>query len=364
MNASRPRIVQHSFGSLGSGGPIGALGRILQSDLVESFEFRHVQQSMAAGGINLRLIRQMAREMRDFHPDMAHIRGLGNEGFHGVLAARIARVPRILVSVHGSVGDVVAGHGSLRQRIVSGVLEPITLRMATDVAVVCEAALHKAILRRVGHKLVGVVPNGVDIPSISATVRSRTRHALGIASDDVVLIIVARLAHDKGHANMLESLETLPRECRDNTHVLIVGDGPDSQSIAARAEKLEGVRAHMLGRRLDVDSLLAASDAFVLPSLHENMSNALLEAMAAGLPVVSTAVGGTTEVVSHGGGILVPPGDADALSEALEQILTDANLRKELGARARLAVEQNYTTQHMTAALASVYWRVLERQKK
>jgi Glycosyltransferase len=273
----------------------------MESDLVDSFEFRHVRQPLAAGGINIALIREMAREMKAFHPDLAHIRGLGNEGFHGVAAARLARVPRILVSVHGSVGDVINSRGRLRQGVVANLLEPLTLRMATAVCTVCESALNKPILRRVQDKVVGVVPNGVDLPNLDQVDRAQTRQELSIGRDAAVLIVVARLALDKGHLDLLEAMEGVTMPTQRALHLLIVGDGPDSAAISQRASRLRNVTVHLLGRRLDVNQLLRASDVFVFPTLHENMSNALLEAMASGLPVVATNVGGNTEVVSRGG---------------------------------------------------------------
>lgn len=360
MSDWRPRIVQHSFGALGSGGPIGALTRVLDSDLSECFEFRHVRQTVAAGGVNLGLARRMANEMRQFKPDLVHVRGLGNEGFHGVLAARIARVPRVLVTLHGSVADLVSGSGSPRQRIVANVLEPATVRMADYVATVTDSALDKPVIRGVKHKVVGVIPNGVDVPVLGREVRNEVRIDLRIPEDAVVLIIVGRLALDKGHLDLLEALDSLSAATTDQVYLLVVGDGPDSERIRDRAAKLRAVQARLLGRRMDVQRLLAASDVFVLPSLHENMSNAILEAMAAGLPVISTRVGGTTEILSQGGGILVPPSDQSSLAVALDESLTDPVLRKRLGADARRLIESKYTTRHMTTSLGELYWRILE----
>src|SRR3712207_5241119 len=139
----KPRIVQHSFGAQGSGGPIGALTRVLASDITKSFDFLHVAQPYRAGGLNLSLVNQMAKEMRSFRPDLAHIRGLGNEGLHGVLAAKVAGVPKILVSVHGSVRDLQSETVSFRRLVVGRILEPLTLQLATHVVTVCEDALHK-----------------------------------------------------------------------------------------------------------------------------------------------------------------------------------------------------------------------------
>ncbi|WP_051973618.1 glycosyltransferase, partial [Cryobacterium sp. MLB-32] len=404
---ARPRIVQHSFGTVGSGGPIGTLTRVLASGLGDSFEFRHVAQPGAAGGINLRLLSSMARQMREFHPQLAHIRGLGNEGFHGVLAARLAGVPTILVSVHGSVRDLVHGPVGLRRWIVGWVLEPLTLRLATHVVVVCEDALAKPVLRPVRRKIVGVVPNGVDLPDAgpaatatdagesadagpaatatdagesadagpaatasdtgesadadpAATSRAGLRGQLAIGVDDLVLIVVGRLVLDKGYLDLLDALDRLPPGGAA-VHVLVVGDGPDAAVIRERAASVSRVHVHLLGRRLDVPVLLSAADVFVLPSLHENMSNALLEAMAAGLPVVATRVGGSTEVVGHGGGLLVPPHDPAALAAALQQLFDDPALRSRLGREARAVVAARYTTARMTARLTAVYTALLGR---
>lgn len=358
---AKPRIVQHSFGSPGSGGPIGALTRVLDSDLAESFDFLHVAQPYPAGGLNLKLIRAMAKEMRAFRPDLAHIRGLGNEGFHGVIAASVARVPRILVSVHGSVRDLVSGPGGVRRWAIGRVLEPLTLRLATDVVTVCEDALQKPILQPYCSKIVGVVPNGVDLFTHPRNSRAELRRTLSIGPEDIVLIIVGRLVLDKGGLDLLEALGSLRVNPKDTAiHLLIVGDGPDRELISDRARSVVNVHVHILGVRHDVPDLLDASDIALLPSWHENMSNALLEAMAAGLPVIATKVGGNTEIVSRGGGILIPPHDPPALASAIDGLVRNRPQRIALGREARLVIEAGYTTLHMTRRLSDVYRSILE----
>lgn len=356
---NKPKIVQHSFGSIGSGGPIGVLGRILASELTASFDFLHVSQP-AAGGLNLHLVHQMATQMRCFRPDLAHIRGLGNEGLHGVLAAKAAGVPRILVSVHGSVRDLVSGQAGLRRCIVGHAAEPMTLRLATHITTVCEAALEKPILQAWAEKVVGVVPNGVDVVDITRTDRERVRDELSIASNDIVLVMVARLVLDKGGLDLLQALRHLPAEVTSKAvHLLIVGDGPDREEIERAAQRVANVKVHILGTRHDVPVLLGACDVGILPSWHENMSNSLLEAMAAGLPVVATRVGGNTEVVSQGGGVLVPPHDPRALAIAIQELILSGHRRALLGQEARSVVEGAYTMRHMTQRLADVYRSVL-----
>ncbi|MDH6235809.1 glycosyltransferase [Cryobacterium sp. CG_9.6] len=363
---NRQRIVQHSFGSIGSGGPIGALARVMNSQITGEFEFRHVAQPAAAGGVNLRLVRRMARQMRDFHPHLAHIRGLGNEGFHGVLAARLAGVPRILVSVHGSVRDLVHGRGSTRRALVGWVLEPLTLRLATHVVTVCEDALDKPVLAPVWRKVVGVVPNGVEVVrSSTADQRRRVRRELNIQPHDVALICVGRLVLDKGQVDLLAALDGLTPLPGAIVHVLLVGDGPDRAPIARAAASVSSSnRVHLLGQRDDVPALLAAADVAVFPTLHENLSNALLEAMAAALPIVATRVGGNTEVLRNGGGVLVPPGDPFALAAALQTLIVDAELRTVVGQAARATVENGYTTGHMVARLAQVYRAILAADRR
>jgi glycosyltransferase involved in cell wall biosynthesis len=358
---NRPRIVQHSFGAPGSGGPIGALGRVLASDIVESYDFLHVAQPYPAGGVNLKLITHMAKQMRSFRPDLAHIRGLGNEGFHGVLAAKLAGVPKILVSVHGSVRDLQSGVGTIRQLTIGQVLEPLTLRLATHVVTVCEDALDKPILHASTRKVIGVVANGVDLIDASKGSGTKLRQTLSIGSSDIVLIMVARLVVDKGGLDLLKALQSLPLESTSKVvHLLIVGDGPDRELLADQARSVANVQIHMLGRRHDVSELLRASDIALLPSWHENMSNALLEAMAAGVPVIATRVGGNTEIVSQGGGVLVSPHDPAALAFAIHELILDRRRRVMLGEEARAVIETAYTTRHMTQRLSDVYRSILE----
>lgn len=356
----KPRIVQHSFGARGSGGPVGALSRVLASNMADRFDFCHVAQRDAAGGLNLRLAVLMAKQMRQFRPDMAHVRGLGNEGFHGVIAARLAFVPKILVSVHGSVSDL-SGPVTPRRWIVSHVLEPLTLRLATHIVTVCDAARAKPVLQATSRKLVGSVYNGVDPIYVSPASREAKRQELLIDDEDVVVVIVARLVLDKGHLDLFQALKLIDSGQTAKLQLLVVGDGPDRELIKETARSVSGVRIRFMGRRHDVPEILGASDIAVLPSWHENMSNALLESMAAGVPVIATSVGGNPEVVSRGGGVLVPPRDPKALALALAELTHDPDTRSRLSREGRAVIASGFTVEHMTARLGEVYETILTK---
>ncbi|GAB3444342.1 hypothetical protein GCM10027517_23870 [Phycicoccus ginsengisoli] len=357
---SKPVIVQHSFGDTGSGGPIGALERLLRSPLSDRYEFVRMHQPGPAGGINLPLVQAWASMLREVRPDLVHVRGLGNEGFHGVLAARVARCPRILVSIHGTVRDLSHSTNRLRQGVLVRGIEPATLSMATDVAAVCRAMRDRTFLDRVRENVRGYVPNGVNVPlPVTAADRAKKRAGIGLSPSDVGVVVVGRLSLEKGHLQLADALGRLDQKALTSAVLVLVGDGPDAATITAAYTAVPGLRLVALGRRHDVQDILQACDVFAFPTLHENLSNALLEAMAAGLPVVASAVGGNVEVLEQGGGILVPVSDRVQLSDAVERLVREPGLRTSLGQQGVDVIRNSYTEDHMVRGWDRMYQAIL-----
>lgn len=354
----RPIIMQHVFGLPNSGGPVVALDRILRHSALKDYEFHRLNQVEPAGGINVRLLNTFRKEIEKVSPDLIHVRGLGNEGFHGVLAARLAGVPNILVSIHGTVRDLKFLQSRIRHTLVRDVLEPATLSMATHIITVCEYAATREFLSPYKSKFMGVVPNGVNLPIISDKDRLVMRNKLGILNDEVVAICVSRLTREKGYFFLAEALRKLP-QLKFPMKIIIVGNGRDKSCIEKEMQGIGAVEIIFLGQRDDVGSILCAGDFFIFPSLHENLSNALLEAMSYGLPAVATAVGGNVEVIAHGGGVLVPVDDSDSFSRAIAKYVNDTKSRLMDGINARKVVEEHYTSQHMAGGLCSVYQDII-----
>jgi glycosyltransferase involved in cell wall biosynthesis len=205
------------------------------------------------------------------------------------------------------------------------------------------------------HKI-EVIRNGIDLERFRQHPDPDLRRTLTGGSDDVVFVTTARLDPQKG-------LDVLLRAARavDGARFVIAGTGPERARLESQAAAL-GVheRVQFLGHRDDVPALLAASDAFVLPSLFEGTPLALLEAMAAGMPVVSSAIPGTDELVDDGEtGLLVQGGDSDALADALRRIVAEPELRARLGAAARRRAEAEHSAVSTTGRVAAVYDEVL-----
>ncbi|HEX5592928.1 MAG TPA: glycosyltransferase [Solirubrobacterales bacterium] len=201
-----------------------------------------------------------------------------------------------------------------------------------------------------------VVYNAVDLARVEVEAPPGLREQLGGSETRALVLTPARLDAQKGHDVLLEAMPQVP-----DATFLFAGEGPERERLETLAAQL-GIadRVRFLGRREDVPQLLAACDVFALPSLYEGSSLAVLEAMAAGIPIVSSAIGGTEELIEDGrSGLLVKPGDSEALAAALRRALGDPELRKSLTARARERVEAGLTREAMASRVEGVYRELL-----
>jgi len=238
-----------------------------------------------------------------------------------------------------------------------------TLWMDNRVIAVCEEA-RKAEIHRGGAppQKVVTIYNGIEVLPLSTreAARENLRAVLGLPPHALLVGIIGRLHPQKGHRVLLEAATHVV--ARDwQVYFILIGDGPLRHSLEAiaREQGLAG-RVHFLGTRHDIPQLLAAMDLFVLSSFWEGMPNAVLEAMATGLPVVATAVGGTPEVVVDGvTGLLVPPRDPVALAQAIERLLADPELRHRMGQAGRERVEQHFSVEQMVRKTEALYEELL-----
>lgn len=213
---------------------------------------------------------------------------------------------------------------------------------------------------------VGVVYNGVDF---RPGAREPVRREFGASADEVLILALGTVEPRKGHILLLRALAELRRRRPELAWRLAIG-GQDRFETAARLRAFaieHGLddRLHLLGHRDDIPNLLAAADLFAMPSLHEGLPLALLEAMRAGLPVVASQAGGIPEAVTPGqDGFLVPVGDVPALGHALERLLADSALRTATGERGRRRAEAAFTVQVMTSAYERLYHAAVRAKRR
>lgn len=209
-----------------------------------------------------------------------------------------------------------------------------------------------------------VVHNGLDAPADTRALRERRRvellAELGLGADVKIVGSVARLNLVKGHRYLLEAAANVMK-ADARVHLVLVGDGDLRDEIEAQAARLGiGARTRLLGHREDSAQLAAAFDVAVLASLSEGLPNAVMEAMAAGAPVVATAVGGVPELIEDGvTGFLVPPANPGAMAERIEYALSHADLTGLIAMRGRRLVSERFGMERMVAAVERLYDEVI-----
>lgn len=251
----------------------------------------------------------------------------------------------------------------LRARVYNQ-LDRWSLRAANRVLTVSEPFRQELIGRGVAPERIDVVHNAIDPqwglrdrrPEASAALRAK----LGIGPEKRVVLIVGRLSSEKDHRTLLEAAHRLQGSVPP-PHLVIVGDGPERPKIEETVRTLGLVGSVTLaGQVPSAEPYYGIADICVLSSLSEGSPNALLEAMAAGVPVVATAVGGVPEMVSHGeSALLIQPGNCQAMTGAIASLLADASLARKLADRARQLVLDRHAPEARTRRLVETYCRIL-----
>jgi glycosyltransferase involved in cell wall biosynthesis len=197
-------------------------------------------------------------------------------------------------------------------------------------------------------------------PREAASLRART----GIGPEKKVLLIVGRLSREKDHLTLLEAIRQLPSDLA--VHLVVVGDGPERPRIEERVRQLNlGERVTLTGHQSSAEPWYGIADVAVLSSLSEGSPNALLEAMATGIPVVATAVGGVPEIVTDGeSALLVQPGDPGQMSEALARILTEPRLAGRLKKRSLELIPERYEPEARARKLVAIYRSLAANQSE
>lgn len=210
---------------------------------------------------------------------------------------------------------------------------------------------------------VHVIPNGVDTAAADAALaggRAEARSQFGLSPADMVVAAVGRLHRQKGFSTLLEAFRPFALE-HPRGRLLVAGEGPERTMLEEKADSLRiSPQVTFLGRLSSTWPLLAAADMFVLSSLYEGMPNALLEAMAARLPVVATDRGAVPEMITDGReGFVVPPEDPAALGGALDRLAWSADLRRTMGDRGRRRVEEDFRPEAVVGKLDRLYGKLL-----
>lgn len=263
---------------------------------------------------------------------------------YGGPAARLAGVPAVVQTRHGQALGTTSRH-RLAFRIAS--------LFADRVVCVSADGARLSAADGVSRRKLAVIPNGIDT--------SRFAY-LGPAAGGPV-VAVGRLVPAKGTDTLLRAVAVVTRQ-RPNFRLEIAGDGPIRPELEQLAADLGlGAAVRFLGNVRDVPALLARASAVALPSLSEGISLTLLEAMARGLPVVATRVGGTPEVVADGTtGLLVPPADPDRLAAALLDVWPVTERSCAMGRAGRERVERTFDVRRMVAEYDALYLRLLGRR--
>jgi glycosyltransferase involved in cell wall biosynthesis len=311
---------------------------------------------MQSKGFDIRVIADLVRLLRRDRIGLVHSH-LYHANLYGRIAALLAGVP-VVATIHNTYA-----RRKLHRRVFNNLLSRVSARV---IAVSEEIRRDVMQYDWIAPDRIATIHNGIDVGRIETRMtRRQARERLGIADRELVIGCIGRLEEQKGHRYLLEALAMLNEDGRlaGRLRLVLAGDGRLQKDLRERASALGVAQwTSFLGTRRDIAEILKALDIFVMPSLWEGLSVAMLEAMAAGLPVVISDVGGVSQALGENQyGIKVPAGSPADLASAIRLLAEDPDRRASLGSSARKRVLASFSADAMMAELDRVYEEALRK---
>lgn len=305
-------------------------------------------------GLDPRMFVRLDKILREFQPHVVHTH---LSVLRYLLPSLVVRRAQAWVhTVHNLAEKEVDGLGRWVHRLAFR-LGVVPVAIAEEVA--------RSLERVYGVRHVPLIPNGIPVEryALGEGARKSWREREGFHEDALLLVSVARLSPQKDHVTLIRAF-SMAVSRQPDLHLLLVGDGPLRPQLEEEVRGLGlGGKVHFLGVRTDVPEILAAADVFVLSSRWEGNPLSVMEAMAAGKPVISMAVGGVPELVESGvTGFLVPPGDVQALAHAIVRVGGDKDFRLRLGQAARDVAKRRFDVRIMVKRYEALYEQLLAKE--
>jgi sugar transferase (PEP-CTERM/EpsH1 system associated) len=309
-----------------------------------------VHEMNKRNGNGVRIILQLRELFRKRGVDIIHTRNWS--AFDAVIAACLTARPVLIHGEHGR--DISDPNGQVYRRNLTRRLLAFRARKFVAVSRDLYRWLKQTV--HIPIRKLAFIPNGVDTDRFSPGRDAELRRELGIDVDEFVLGIIGRLDPVKNHQGLIRAVNQLQKSGYP-VRLVIVGDGPLCNEIRSAAEGLlQAPKPLLVGYRADVQRLYRIFDTFVLNSFAEGMSNTLLEAMASGVPIICTAVGGNVELVTNQEtGTLIPAGRDDLLAEAVRRYVDSSGQRSAYAQNARRFAIENFSIRHMIQQYTALY---------
>ncbi|NOY72577.1 MAG: glycosyltransferase, partial [Gammaproteobacteria bacterium] len=304
---------------------------------------------MTQKGWDSQVVPALCNIIKKKHIDLIHSH-LYHANQYGRTAARKVNIPAV-ITVHNSYN-----HVKLHRRLVNWYLGKKT---AAVIAVSDE--IKKDIIRWdffPEHKI-HVIANGINIQRAQSSLsKKEARVKLGLNDEQLILVCVGRLEEQKGHKYLLEALPLL-NEKGIKPLCLFVGEGRNKNSLEQQARQLNvSAQVRWLGTRHDIADILKSADLYLMPSLWEGLSLALLEAMAAHIPIIASDVSGMKQVLGHNSGVRIPPKQPASIATAIASALNNPEQVKKMTQHAAQFVNDNFSDQRMVKDIATIYHQV------
>jgi glycosyltransferase involved in cell wall biosynthesis len=302
------------------------------------------------------VLSRLAKTIKSIGPDIVQTHGVKSHFLVSLLGVRDLATSWVAFH-HGYTAE------DTKMRLYNQ-LDRWSLRRADRVVTVCTPFVNRLMRTGIGSDRIDVLPNTIEpgTPAPAAEIDA-LRQEFGISGSQRVLLSVGRLSPEKGHRDLLEAVRRLSGEQPGiEVRLVLVGDGPLRNELERTAQEL-GIAARLVfaGHRAYVWPFYGLADVFVLPSHSEGSPNVLLEAMSAGLPIVSTNVGGVSDMIEdHLSGLLAAPHSPAELSARAAELLSDGELATRLGCRAADRVARLFRPDNYRQSLLGIYEHALQ----
>lgn len=341
-----------------NGGPYVSHRRIMESELKETYNFIPlIIPKGHLGLLNIKVLKFLYNQIKSENPDVIHFTGLQLEGFHVIIACKLARIKKTIIAIHGSSMEAI--EISKLKKFILNIVEIVTLKLTYFSYGVSNYVTEWPRVKKYSKRCFGCIYN---IPSDKKELLQPNvtiRKELGIDDDEIVIVSTGRITKEKGYETLCNVIKKAKTDSK--VRFIIAGDGPYLSEMRQELyEYVKSGKVFLLGYRNDINRILEGSNIFVICSLHETLCISLLEAASNGLALIGSNVGGIPEIIEENkSGYLVQPNNIDQFVHTIEGLANDKNKIQNFGNHAYNYVRKKFDEKEIMKKINELYDKVL-----